>query len=73
MQDHAVVLEAEAAGDLGEPGVRAGCGAGFDLCGDLLIEQVGVLDVAFVQAEVDLERVVRDPLKTGEIELLRRV
>jgi hypothetical protein len=62
VEDHAVVLEAQAAGEFREAGIRAGGLALGDQSGDLLVEQVRVLDIALVEPEVDLERLVRDPL-----------
>src|SRR6202011_1954652 len=41
-----------------------------DVLGEALGERVGVLDIALVQAEMELERFVGDALQSGEVERL---
>ena len=74
MQDHAVVFEAEAAGQLGVGGhlLLVDLAVGEDR-GDLLGQRVRVGDVALVELEVHLQRLVGDAGEAGEIEGFRFV
>jgi len=73
VQDHPVVLETQPAGNLGVGSIGAGRfsapGQGIELLGEL----VRIGDVALVQLEVHLERLIRDAAQPSEMELLRRV
>ena len=66
VQHHAVVLEAEPAGELrvGRHLLLIDLAVLEDL-GDLLVEPVRLLDVALVELEVHLEGLVRDALQTA--------
>ena len=74
VQDHAVVLEAEAAGQFRVGGhlllidlaVR-------EYLGNLGRQRVGVRDIALVELEVHLQSLVGDAVQPAQIELLRRV
>jgi len=68
VEDHAVVLEAEPAGDLRVGGIRRQALA-RRLHGDqLLVEEVRVFDITGIKSEVDLEGVVGDPGQSGQVE-----
>jgi hypothetical protein len=67
------VLETEPARQLGERGIGAADRPAFHELRDLLVQQIRVLDVSFVESEMNGERIVADPHETGEIPLLGRI
>jgi hypothetical protein len=67
VQDHAVVLEAEPAGQLGELRALARGLAAADHLGGLLVQEVHLLDIPGVELEVLLDLRVRDPVEALEV------
>ena len=68
MEDHAVVLEGQPAGQL-----VVGEGRGLRLASQLhqlLGQEIRVFDIPGIKSEVDLQGMVGDPLKATERELL---
>jgi hypothetical protein len=73
VQNHSVVLEAQATGQLGELRVLARRLTGADHRRKLLVEHIDLLDVARVRGEVFLDLGVRDPVETTELKSALRI